>query len=207
MFDTFKTAFIPDEGTLQTEAPPSTISFADDQLGELLIRYGGRSFNQGLYRIIAPNAVAHWSDLVLSAFPIFTGRITCFSMDWLGRIFALDSARLDNGRPGIVMLEPGTAETLEIPCNIETFHESELIEFREEALAESFYRQWLGRGGVPPEITQCIGYKRPLFLGGADTVDNLEVADLDVYWTIAAQLIQRTRGLPQGTSIGKATID
>lgn len=89
------------------------------------------------------------------------------------------------------MLEPGTAEALEIPCNIETFHENELIQYREEALAASFYQQWLECGGLPPAVNQCIGYKKPLFLGGTDTVDNLEVSDLDVYWTIAGQLIQR----------------
>ena len=105
------------------------------------------------------------------------------------------------------MFEPGTGEALEIPCNIETFHESELIQYREEALAESFYQHWLDDGGMQPAITQCVGYKKPLFLGGRDTVDNLEVADLDVYWTVSAQLIQKTRGLPLGASIGKITIE
>lgn len=207
MFDIFKTVFFPDPGIAKTVADSSTVSFDDKQVGELFIRYGGWSFNGGIYRIIPLNNVAHWNDLVLGVFPSFTGRITCFAVDWLGRVFAVDSARLEDGRPGVLMLEPGTAEALEIPCNIETFHESELIHYREEALAESFYRRWVACGGLPPTITQCIGYKKPLFLGGSDTVDNLEVSDLDVYWTIVAQLIQKIRGLSPGVSIGRVTIN
>lgn len=206
MFDAFKAAFRPDAVVVETETVPPTLLLADSYLGELFDQLGGRSFNHGIYRIIAPGTVVHWNDLVMGAFPSFSNRITCFAMDWLGRAFALDSARLEDGRPSVVMFEPGTAEALEIPCNIETFHESELIQYREEALAESFYRQWLGCGGIPPTMTQCIGYRKPLFLGGKDTVDNLEASDLDVYWTISAQLIQKTRGLPPGASIGKVTI-
>lgn len=207
MFDAFKAVFLQDSEQTWPETIPSTTSVIDDQLRELLACDGGKSFNRGIYRLLPLSAVCHWNNLVLDAFPGFAARITCFAVDWLGRVFALDSARLEDGRPGVVMFEPGTAEALEIPCNIETFHDVELLQYREEALAESFYRQWLKRGGVSPLTTQCIGYKKPLFLNGSDTLDNLEVSDLDVYWTIAAQLIQKTRGLPLGTPIGKVTAE
>jgi hypothetical protein len=196
MFDTYKTAFVPDFEMFETEQIPSTALLVDNQLLELFNRYGGQSFNKGLYRVISFKHIAYWNDIVLSAFPSFSDHITCFAIDWLGRVFALDTARLEEGRPGVVMFEPGTAEVLEIPCNIESFHESELIQYREEALAQEFHQHWLQSSGVPPGITQCIGYKKPLFFGGSDTVDNLAVSDLDVYWTITAQLIQKIRGLP-----------
>lgn len=206
MFDIFKLAFQPDAGEVNTKVALSSGTVADDELRELLTQYGGKSFNKGVYRIIALNDVAYWNDLVLSAFPSFSGRITCFAVDWLGRVFAIDTERLEDMRPGVVMLEPGTADVLEIPCNIESFHESELIQYGEEALAASFFQQWIASGGVPPSFTQCIGYKKLLFLGGSDTVDNLEVSDLDVYWTISSQLIQKTRGLPPGAVIETVTI-
>jgi hypothetical protein len=99
------------------------------------------------------------------------------------------------------MFEPGTGEVLNIPSNIESFHDKELIEFAEAALAVGFYQEWLASGGVVPAYIQCIGYKRALFLGGTDDVSNLEVSDLDVYWHIFGQLITKCNGLPVGTRV------
>jgi hypothetical protein len=50
-------------------------------------------------------------------------------------------------------------------------------------------------------LFECVGYRKPLFLGGADNLTNVEMLDLDVYWTLTAQLIAKTRGLPAGTKI------
>ena len=85
------------------------------------------------------------------------------------------------------------------------FHDSEIIEHREEALAAAFYSRWLSLGGGIPGLSQCVGYKRPLFLGGEDSVANLEVSDLDVYWTVAAALIRKARGLAPGGNLGMIT--
>lgn len=177
------------------------VSSSDPDLGELLGTFGGSSFNSGIYRVLCGEDANKWNLLVASAFPSFGGRISCFGFDWLGRFFALDSARQESGKPAVVMFEPGTGQALEIPCSLVRFHESELIEFQEECLAKSFYDHWRSKGGEAPGITQCVGYKVPLFLGGADTVENLELSDIDVYWTVAAQLLQQSTGLPPGTLI------
>ncbi|CAE6797130.1 hypothetical protein R75461_05007 [Paraburkholderia nemoris] len=50
-------------------------------------------------------------------------------------------------------------------------------------------------------VSQCVGYKRPLFLGGADELHNLELTDLDVYWTLSSQMIAQLSGVPTGTSV------
>ncbi|UVW28435.1 DUF1851 domain-containing protein [Massilia sp. H6] len=180
---------------------------APEVLATLFARYGGRSFRQGIYRVLSPETADHWASVIISAFPTYAGRIRCFGMDWLGRCFALDSERLEGGGEGVVMFEPGTGEALEVPCNLISFHEGELIQYREAALAESFYREWLENGGAAPTITQCIGYRTPLFLGGSDTLGNLELSDMDVYWTISAQLIQKTRSLPIGTVLPRISIE
>jgi len=130
-----------------------------------------------------------------------------FAYDWLGRLFAIDCTRMEEGAPAILMLEPGTGQALQIPCNLISFHENELIEYGEEALAVTFYKQWIENGGDAPMQNQCVGYKKPLFLGGKDVCENVEMVDLDVYWTITAQLIHKVRGLPSGTRIGKVDID
>ena len=206
MLKNFEVAFQPDTGTCNTKTLAFSDTTVDDELHTLFCHYGGMSFNHGLYRILSIDHVSYWNGIVLSTFPSFSGRVTCFAVDWLGRVFATDTARFEGQHPGIVMFEPGTAEVLEIPCNVENFHDNELIQFGEEALAASFYQQWIDSGGVAPSVRQCIGYKNPLYLGGVDTVDNLEVSDLDVYWTISSQLIQKTRGLSPGTVISSITL-
>jgi hypothetical protein len=46
----------------------------------------------------------------------------------------------------------------------------------------------------------------PLYLGGTDDLRNLQLTGLDVYWTLSAQLLARTRGLPVGTDVAGITI-
>ncbi len=82
------------------------------------------------------------------------------------------------------MLEPGTGEALEIPVGFELFHNEELVDYRNEALAAEFFVQWRSThvGAGPLNAADCVGYKVPLFLGGADAVENLELTDFEVYW-------------------------
>jgi hypothetical protein len=101
-----------------------------------------------------------------------------------------------------LLLEPGTGEALEIPFSFARFHE-QLDELREPALAASFFASWARANPevLPLGAMQCAGYKVPLFLGGKDSVDNLEIVDVEVYWSLSGQLCERTRVLPPGTSV------
>jgi hypothetical protein len=157
---------------------------------------GGRSLSGGLYRVHSQSAAIRWTAEVAEAFPDFAHRIACFGYDWLGRQFALDSARADaSGRPLVLLVEPGTGEALEIPVNLAQFHEIELIHEADAALAERFYREWRTRSGddAPLALDECVGYRVPLFLGGKDEVDNLERTDAEVYWSLSGQLRQQVR--------------
>ncbi len=164
-----------------------------EPLVELLHRYGGCSFGDGAYRVLTHEASRYWTDIVCDAFPAFYGRIAVFGFDWLGRAFAIDEKRLEVGGPGVLMLQPGTGDALEIPRDVVDFHNEELVVYREEALAQSFFFEWRRKGGDVPSTAQCIGYKVPLFLGGADSVSNLELVDLDVYWSVMTQLLAKLR--------------
>ncbi|WP_249150602.1 T6SS immunity protein Tdi1 domain-containing protein [Bradyrhizobium sp. JYMT SZCCT0180] len=99
------------------------------------------------------------------------------------------------------MFEPGTGEALEIASSLQTFHDDELIEFGDAALAIDFHQRWLASGGTEPDYAQCVGYRKPLFLGGADEIENLELSDLDVYWHLMGQLIVKTKSVPQGAPV------
>ena len=170
-------------------------------LREFFAAFGGSSFRDGLYRVIAPADLNEWNERICLGFPEFEGRITCFGFDWLGSTFAIDAGRIEDGQKGVVMFEAGTGEALEIPANQFTFHDAGLLEFGEAALAISFYERWRTSGGATPAFDQCIGYKKPLFLGGSDGVENLELSDLDVYWHLMGQFITKAKGLPPRTPI------
>lgn len=200
MFEVFQGNFARDPWTREGEDRPYAAPSLPG-LVQLFDQFGGASFRGGLYRIIHPADVSDWQDRIHLAFPEFEGRIFCFGFDWLGSVFALDIKRTEDGQAGVVMFEPGTGEALEIPSNLESFHEVGLIEFGEAALVISFHEKWLAAGGVEPRFDQCIGYRRPVFLSGADEVENLEVSDIDVYWHLMGQLILQTKGLPQGTVV------
>lgn len=200
MFEAFQQNFPLDHGRV-SEGEGAAVKSDVLAFNELIGGFGGAAFRRGLYRVIRATDVDEWKTRVSLGFPQFAGRITCFGYDWLGRVFAVDNQRLQRGQPGVVMFEPGTGEALEIPANLESFHNDELIEFGDAALAIDFHQRWLASGGTEPAYTQCVGYRKPLFLGGADEIENLELSDLDVYWHIMGQLIVKTRGAPQGTPV------
>jgi hypothetical protein len=206
VFEAFQRNFTADPERAPGRAsahPSSSIPGID----ELIARFGGLSFNRGLYRIVRASDLDRWQARVSLAFPHIGPRVTCFSYDWLGRAFAADPQRMEQGRAGIVMFEPGTGDVYEVPCNVETFHDQELISDGDGALATGAHREWLARGGAAPAFTQCIGYKVPLFLGGADDLDNFEQSDLEVYWDLMGQLIAKTNDSPPSAEIRGVTID
>jgi hypothetical protein len=82
-----------------------------------------------------------WNDIVTETIPYFKNKIFCFSYDWLGRQFALDFTRSLESEPMILMLEPGTGEALEIPSTFLSFHEEELVEYQDAALAFEFFNE------------------------------------------------------------------
>ena len=164
------------------------------------------TYLDGAYRLHRDEDVARFSAIAVEAFPEFAGRIECFGADWLGRQFATDKGRSVNGSPQVLMLEPGTGAALEIPLSRADFHDDELANEPDAAVAYSFFREWLASGGDRPNYDQWIGYRQPLFLGGADEVSNLEPVDFDFYWGLSAQMLAKVRGLPVGTPIGVISI-
>ena len=145
----------------------------------------------GLYRIIPSAGGAVECEGYLRFPGIFRADPTGFGYDWQGSAFAVDSGRLEQGEPGVLMFEPHTAEAFQIPSNIQTFHDVELIEDDGAVLVPDGYAAWRGGGGAEPSYQQCIGYKKPLFLGGEDTIENFELSDLDVYWHIIGRSSRR----------------
>jgi hypothetical protein len=204
VFEAFQQNFTPDPNALPdgADAPAHP---AIPGLGALIARFGGASFDGGLYRIVRASDMSAWNERVALGFPDFAKRIACFGYDWLGRAFAADAARQAQGQPAVLLFEPGTGEVLAVPANIETFHDVELVQHRDRALASNAYKEWAARGGVVPAYAECIGYKVPLFLNGTDAFENMELSDLATYWHLMGQLIAKTRTLRPGTQVEPVT--
>lgn len=109
-------------------------------------------------------------------------------MDWLGRQFSLDITRGSPEDPQVLLFDVGAGEALEIPSPFSAFHDRELVANTDAALASEFFAEWLHAHSEPIGFDRCVGYRVPLFLGGTDNIDNLELADLDVFWTLTGQL-------------------
>ena len=188
------------------EGRPKKVPLLGSPLAKIASALGGCSFDTGLYRVFASAEVASRTALAAEAFPDFAGRIQCFGMDWLGRQFATDSTRGSKTDPEVLLLEPGTGEALEIPIALSRFHDEELVDYADSALAVDFYREWLVGGGRAQAMDECISYRTPLFVGGADDTTNLEICDVDVYWTLCAQMLAQVRDLTVGTPISNTIV-
>ena len=159
------------------------------QITRFMIDNAGRSFNQSLYRIFMPADISKWNKKVCKLFPDFENEVICFGFDWLGRIFALDKSRIQNKQMQVVLLDPSSAEAFEIPCDFNEFHNNELVNYAEQALAEEFYKEYLQQNNPQPGYNQCISYITPIFLGGDDYLHNLVCSDMEIYWEVCSEML------------------
>lgn len=172
---------------------------------ELAAAFAGRSFEGGLYRLHDGTSGPSALGFVEKAFPEFAGTVVPFGQDWLGRQFALDLERRVKGQPLVVLFEPGAGEALDIPADFSDFHKDILVKRRNDALASDFFAAWAEQNplAVPLSDHVCVGYRVPLFLGGDDELENLEVTDVEVYWELMGQLRLGTIDLPEGSEISE----
>jgi hypothetical protein len=164
---------------------------------QLVKQFGGCVFEQGLYRIHSPDACETWSLAAGKAFPEFCGKLAIFGQDWQGNQFGIQAA----GPSTVLLLQIGSGQAFEIADTLQQAHEVELVEFADEALSIRLWQEWLAADGTIPKFHQCVGLINPLFLGGSNKVENLQLCDTEVYWDITSQLLAQARTLPPGTKI------
>lgn len=195
----FKTHYLETD-RLKRDQPD--VFFGEDSVfEELVAKFGGATFCDGLYRICDRRQVGEATATMRRAFAEFSDRIRVFGYDWLGRQFAADYGRMKNGKPQVLLLEIGAGEAMSIPTSLIEFHDTELVEFPNDALAKDFFFEWRKQAPDGFGYLQCVGYKVPLFLGGKDQVENLEIIDLAVYLESCCQLRNKTKILKEGQVI------
>jgi hypothetical protein len=203
-FDRFLAAYPISDHVIVTDAWAAGLI---DGVDELMVAFAGATFERGLYRLHTRKSSERAIAVICESFPELAGGIAPFGFDWLGRQFAVDLRR---GRDGLVLLvDPGAGEILEVPVTFADFHNHELIEEPDAALAKPFFDEWVGAnpGALPLTPDVCVGYEVPLFLGGRDEIENLAPVDIWVYWSLTGQLWSQVRRLAPGTQISQVSIE
>lgn len=145
--------------------------------------FQGQTFGDGVYRVHRLEEVDEWTSRIIQAFPSFKDQVIVFGYDWMGRQFAIDKTNKNE----IIIFDTGFGEALAIPFTFEMFHEKEIPENSDECLLNAYFKEWNKNKQESLKFEECVGYKVPLFLGGEDDIENLEVIDMDVYWHIQSQ--------------------
>lgn len=165
-------------------------------LAPLWTEYGGKAFNDGIYRIFTHEESQGWTQRLRSFFGGDASRVLAFGRDWQGNLFGFREGE----EAAVLLFQPGTGEVFEVAASLDEFHDVELVEHPEEALSYGLWREWRAHN-QPPGRGQCVGYVVPIFLGGEACLANLIAADLELYWDVLAQLWEQVRALPEGAPI------
>lgn len=165
------------------------VSYSDDLYNDFILQLGGKRFGKGLFNSVSKENLMKWQQIVTEAYPEFKGKFKLFGYDWLGRCFGIDVR--ERSIEKILMFEIGTNDVLEIPCSFEEFLNEEIPLYSDACLAEPFFNEWMEYSNIQIKYGRCAGYKVPLFLGGKDSVDNLEDCDMEVYWGVITQVKKR----------------
>lgn len=177
----------------------------DNYFLDFLRNFGGMQLNGGLFNVMKVGEILKWEKLAGEMFPDMKGAFRLFAYDWLGRFFGID-LRKGAGRD-ILIFDPATLEISAISCTFKDFVNKLIPERSDLYLLSESYDNWVKYSGAALPQNSCVGYKVPLFLSGEESFDNMEASDLDVYWTLMAQLANSVQGLEDGTVIDKFTIE
>ncbi len=201
MFLKFDADFLPERAHGTPRMNAHAISGWDD----FMARNAGATCLRGLYRIHNERSGQRADALVREAFPSVTFS-TCFAFDWMGRQIAFNPLAVRANGPDLYLFDHVEGEAYEMPFNFHNFHNEVLFREREIILMINDFAHWLQRRESDSlGFTDCITHTTPLILGGRDEPDNLEVADIDVTWSLLSQIREQTADLPNGASISGIT--
>ncbi|ANZ42866.1 hypothetical protein BBK82_19295 [Lentzea guizhouensis] len=170
-------------------------------LAELVVLAAGCSFGDGVLRVFTEDEARRAQGLANLMFPEWAPRLRPFAQDWLGRLYALD---LHRGAL-LLLLEPGSGGVFELDGTIPDLFD-QIVDDPDTFLALDLFTPWRAAHPEPLPTGTCVGFKTPLFLGGDGTVENLEVIDEEVYWSVHGQLWAQVKDLPPGTPISGVEI-
>jgi hypothetical protein len=166
-FKRFAARYPADEGNVRDAG-------GDSPLSMLRARFGGKSFGAGMYRIYSQGEAATATQALEQAHPDAAGKIDVFAYDWLNRVFALDTSRLRNGEPMVVMFSPLTGEFLDAPVGLVAFHDRSLVDSPDDILDANLFKTFLRTNSLTGlGRAQSVTLRMPLSQGGQLEAGNL----------------------------------
>ena len=181
---------------------PIEISDEKDPYNAFIDHFEGRSFGGGVFKVVERADIPKWKEDILGlCLRRSEDGFRLFGYNWLGQFFAIDD---QEGKGHVIIIDTDT--TAYTDMGFLEYLNDELPENPERSLHVTQYGEWVASHG-PVDPGECVGYKVPLFLGGDDSPDNMEVIDMDVYWTMTGQLWRAYLGLPEGTKIGNVSFE
>lgn len=175
----------------------------DDSVDSLIRQLGGRSFGEGLLKIYTIEEKQKWEDIVRECLLTHINvpedfSISLFGYTWNGVCLGVGETK---ARQGIYQFDVETMKCNTADDSLGEFMNCAIPSDCNGCLASESYRCWLDIHPAPKR-TECVGLTKPLFLGGKDDFDNMEVIDMEVHWEMTSQIWQAVRDLPPGTPIG-----
>lgn len=155
---------------------------------EGLLPLAGSTFDHGLYRIPTLEKMLRWTNVIGQLNSKYRNKAFCFAYDWWGRIFAVMPQSTDYL---IWMIDPATGQDYKMVGNLAHFHDVDLVEEGDNVLDKSMFTEWYKQAHYDLQLHECVGFRTPLFLGGKDVISNMEVADMDVYWSFNMQMLSQ----------------
>lgn len=155
---------------------------------ERLLPLAGSTFDYGLYRIPTLEKMLRWTNVIGQLNSKYSNKAFCFAYDWWGRIFAVMPQPTDYL---IWMIDPATGQDYKMVSNLAHFHDVDLVEEGDNVLDKSMFTEWYKQSHCNLQLHECVGFRIPLFLGGKDVISNMEVTDMDVYWSFNMQMLSQ----------------
>jgi hypothetical protein len=166
---------------------------------------GGRSFGGGMLRFLSAESepsVSRWGRSGWREdWPTLPPGVV-FATDWCGRLYLFASGKkLRNGEPRVARFDPAAAEPAVLDANFGEFLGGVIPSHWRELLDADRLETWVAAGNPRPGPEECVVPKVPLFLGGSDAVESLELTSLVVAVSLAGQIWEQVKDLPPGTPV------
>jgi len=166
----------------------------------------GTTWSGGLFRWHDVESERAGRGLVSEYFQLPPERFELFGFDWAGRQYAVEYRRGELQSEFVLQFDPAAGAALQLAAPASVF-ERQIDELGEEVLNARLFRAWQVVNPTIHEVafSECVGTNVPLFLGGQESVENLGLTDIEVYWTLVGQLFKATRDMPPGARVAGIT--
>lgn len=153
---------------------------------EFFKKYNGATIENGLFRFPKSSELSKFQLMIGDYFEEFkNANIFPFGYDWMGRVFSIGKSENETIT---YMFDPATGEHFELEQDLFGFLNEDLTDYRGELLDETRFLELIERDKTNLKLNECFGYDQYLFLGGEDSINNIEKCDIEVYWESNSQL-------------------